>query len=70
MDCPGSNHSTILTPKDRVLLVSSSGNKNYTITELFLWPSEMTPDQVLAEYQGMLFDDIFPFLTLFCVLLN
>lgn len=61
VDCPCSTH-IISNSKERVLVVWSAENRNYTISDLFLWPSEMSPEQVLAEYQGIIFEGIWQYI--------
>ena len=61
VDCP--SYSRILSKsKERILVVGSAENRNYTISDLFLWPSEMSPEQVLAEYQGIIFEGIWQYI--------
>ncbi len=38
------------SPRERKLSIAI--REDYKITELFLWSSEMTPKQVLEEYEG------------------
>jgi hypothetical protein len=49
-----SNPATDFPPRERKLFVTNPVNKYFSISELFLWSSEMTPEQVLDIYQGIL----------------
>ena len=61
VDCP--SYSRIKSgSKERVFVVRSAENRNYTISDLFLWPSEMSHEQVLAEYQGIIFEGIWQYI--------
>ena len=49
-----SNPVTDFPPRERKLFVTNPVNKYFSISELFLWSSEMTPEQVVNVYQGIL----------------
>ena len=53
MNC-ASNPVTDFPPRERKLFVTNPVNKYFSISELFLWSSEMTPEQVVNVYQGIL----------------